>query len=236
MTKDLSGSWLKIIAMLSMTIDHVAYYYGCSNPYLYELMRTVGRVAFPTFAFLLAEGFVYSRNRQKYMLSLFAFALISEIPWLLLNHDGSHNVLFTLLAGLLGLYAIENLKQHWAIAVSVALLGLVTLLVDTDYSWKGFGLVLIFYMFRGRPDIQTLFGIPLMYEYGIIGIMMAFTVIWFYNGERGFIRGKAMKYAFYAFLPLTPDADILAQIAVIRFWQSGAPSGHTTYPLHSRFG
>ena len=141
MTKDLSGSWLKIIAMLSMTIDHVAYYYGCSNPYLYELMRTVGRIAFPTFAFLLAEGFVYSRNRQKYMLSLFAFALVSEIPWLMLNHDGSHNVLFTLLTGLLGLYAIENLKQHWAIAVSVTLLGLVTLLVDTDYSWKGYGLV-----------------------------------------------------------------------------------------------
>ena len=202
MTKDLSGSWLKIIAMLSMTIDHVAYYYGCSNPYLYELMRTVGRIAFPTFAFLLAEGFVYSRNRQKYMLSLFAFALVSEIPWLMLNHDGSHNVLFTLLTGLLGLYAIENLKQHWAIAVSVTLLGLVILLVDTDYSWKGYGLVLIFYMFRGRPDIQTLFGIPLMYEYGIIGIMMAFAVIWLYNGERGFIRGKAMKYAFYAFYPL----------------------------------
>ena len=100
MTKDLSGSWLKIIAMLSMTIDHVAYYYGCSNPYLYELMRTVGRIAFPTFAFLLAEGFVYSRNRQKYMLSLFAFALVSEIPWLMLNHDGSHNVLFTLLCSL----------------------------------------------------------------------------------------------------------------------------------------
>ena len=89
MTKDLSGSWLKIIAMLSMTIDHVAYYYGCSNPYLYELMRTVGRIAFPTFAFLLAEGFVYSRNRQKYMLSLFAFALVSEIPWLMLRTSGS---------------------------------------------------------------------------------------------------------------------------------------------------
>lgn len=41
-----------------------------------------------------------------------------------------------------------------------------------------------------------------MYEYGIIGIMMAFAVIWLYNGERGFIRVKAMKYAFYAFYPL----------------------------------
>ena len=41
-----------------------------------------------------------------------------------------------------------------------------------------------------------------MYEYGIMGIMMAFAVIWLYNGERGFIRGKAWKYAFYAFYPV----------------------------------
>ena len=146
MTKELSGSWLKMIAMLSMTTDHLAYYYGCENPYLYELMRTVGRIAFPTFAFLLAEGFVHTRDKSKYMINLFVFALLSEVPWMLLNH--------------------------------------------------------IFYMFRGRPDLQTLFGIPLMYEYGIMGIMMAFAVIWLYNGERGFIRGKAWKYAFYAFYPV----------------------------------
>ena len=202
MTKNLSGSWLKIIAMLSMTIDHLAFYYGCNNPYLYELMRTFGRIAFPTFAFLLAEGFVHTRNRQKYMVSLFVFALVSEIPWLLLNHDGSHNVLFTLLAGILGLHTIENSGNLWVTTVCITLIGLVTIFADTDYSWKGFGLVLVFYMFRGRPDLQTLFGIPLMYEYGIIGILMAFSVIWLYNGERGFIRGKAWKYAFYAFYPV----------------------------------
>ena len=202
MTKCISGSWLKVIAMLSMFIDHIAYYYGCDNPYLYELMRTVGRIAFPTFAFLLAEGFVHTRNRQKYLISLFAFALLSEIPWMLLNHDGSHNVIFTLLAGILGLHVIENSKSHWITAICVTLIGLATIFSDTDYSWRGFGLVLIFYMFRGRPELQTLFGIPLMYEYGILGVLVAFSVIWLYNGERGFIQGKAWKYAFYAFYPV----------------------------------
>ncbi len=202
MTKYISGSWLKVIAMLSMLIDHIAYYYGCDNPYLYELMRTVGRIAFPTFAFLLAEGFVHTRNRQKYLISLFAFALLSEIPWMLLNHDGSHNVIFTLLAGILGLHVIENSKSHWVTAICITLIGLATFLADTDYSWRGFGLVLIFYMFRGRPELQTLFGIPLMYEYGIMGVLVAFSVIWLYNGERGFIQGKAWKYAFYAFYPV----------------------------------
>ena len=202
MTKYISGSWLKVIAMLSMLIDHIAYYYGCDNPYLYELMRTVGRIAFPTFAFLLAEGFVHTRNRQKYLISLFTFALLSEIPWMLLNHDGSHNVIFTLLAGILGLHVIENSKSHWVTAICITLIGLATILADTDYSWRGFGLVLIFYMFRGRPELQTLFGIPLMYEYGIMGVLVAFSVIWLYNGERGFIQGKAWKYAFYAFYPV----------------------------------
>lgn len=108
MTTQLSGSWLKVIAILSMTIDHIAYYYGVSNLYVYELMRTVGRIAFPTFAFLLAEGYVHTRNRQRYMLSLFTFAVLSEIPWFLLNHDNSHNVLFTLLAGVIGMYIIET--------------------------------------------------------------------------------------------------------------------------------
>jgi hypothetical protein len=202
MTRELSGSWLKMTAMLSMTIDHLAYYWGIENPYLYELMRTVGRIAFPTFAFLLAEGFVHTKNRQKYMLSLFIFALLSEIPWFLLNHDGSHNVLFTLLAGVLGLYVLENCKNRWLTMAFITSIACATIFADTDYSWKGFGLVLIFYMFRGRPELQTLFGIPLMYEYGITGILMAFAVILLYNGERGFVKGKAWKYAFYAFYPV----------------------------------
>ena len=184
-----------------MTIDHIAYYYGVSNPYVYELMRTVGRIAFPTFAFLLAEGYVYTRNRQRYMLSLFTFAILSEIPWLLLNHDNSHNVLFTLLAGVIGMYIIDTSRNKWVTLPSLVLIGCTALMAETDYSLNGFVLTLLFFMFRGRPDLQMLFGLPLMYEYGFMGILMAFAVIFLYNGERGFIHGKAAKYAFYAFYP-----------------------------------
>ena len=201
MTTQLSGSWLKVIAILSMTIDHIAYYYGVSNPYVYDLMRTIGRIAFPTFAFLLAEGYVHTKNRQRYMLSLFTFAILSEIPWLLLNHDNSHNVLFTLLAGVIGMYIIDTSRNKWVTLPSLVLIGSTTLMAETDYSLNGFVLTLLFFMFRGRPDLQMLFGLPLMYEYGFMGILMAFAVIFLYNGERGFIHGKAAKYAFYAFYP-----------------------------------
>ena len=202
MTNTISGSWLKVIAIFSMTIDHIAYYYGVSNPFVYELMRTIGRIAFPTFAFLLAEGYVHTRNRKQYMLSLFTFAILSEVPWFLLNHDGSHNVLFTLLAGVIGMHVIDNSKNRWVTLSFLILIGCATMMAETDYSLNGYVLTLLFFMFRGRPGLQVLFGLPLMYEYGMIGMMMAFAVILLYNGERGFIHGKAAKYAFYAFYPV----------------------------------
>ena len=106
--KGLSGSALKAIALVSMTVDHIAYYLMEHGTWTYDMMRTVGRMAFPIFAFLLVEGYGHTRSTRKYALSLLAFALISEIPWWLLNHDNTHNVFFTLL---LGLIAIEGMSK-----------------------------------------------------------------------------------------------------------------------------
>ena len=79
--KGLSGSSLKVIALVSMTVDHIAYYLMEHGTLLYELMRMVGRMAFPIFAFLLVEGYTHTRSRGKYALNLLIFALISEVPW-----------------------------------------------------------------------------------------------------------------------------------------------------------
>ena len=78
--KGLSDSALKVIALVSMTVDHIAYYLMDHNTWGYDMMRTVGRMAFPIFAFLLVEGYGHTRSTRKYALSLLAFALISEIP------------------------------------------------------------------------------------------------------------------------------------------------------------
>ena len=93
----LSGSALKVIALISMVIDHIALYLMEHGTVLYETMRCVGRIAFPVFAFLIAEGFIHTRIRYRYFFTLLGFAVISEIPWYLLNGaDGTHNVMFTL--------------------------------------------------------------------------------------------------------------------------------------------
>ena len=90
----LSGSALKVIAMISMVIDHVALYLMDDSTVLYETMRCIGRIAFPVFAFLIAEGFIHTRSMYRYFFTLLGFAVISEIPWYLLNGaDGTHNVI-----------------------------------------------------------------------------------------------------------------------------------------------
>ena len=79
MRKDLhclSGSTLKMIALASMTIDHVAYYVmgkimGFQGSWQYDCLREVGRLAFPIFAFLVVEGYRHTHNLQRYMSLLF---------------------------------------------------------------------------------------------------------------------------------------------------------------------
>ena len=84
-----SGSWLKVIAMVTMLFDHMAVFlpYFHEYPTLYFAMRTIGRTAFIIFAFLLAEGFIHTHNRRKYGRNLTIFALISQLPYSLIHND-----------------------------------------------------------------------------------------------------------------------------------------------------
>lgn len=106
--KGITGSTLKIIAVVTMIIDHIGasvlwmvlkekgIHYAVSGldmilslagsdrnlALLWWVMRIVaGRIAFPIFCFLLVEGFFYTKNAAKYAVRLFLFALISEVPF-----------------------------------------------------------------------------------------------------------------------------------------------------------
>ena len=201
----LSGSALKLVAMAAMVIDHVALIFFCNNPEhttIYELMRTIGRISYPVFAFLVVEGYLHTHDFGRYAKRLLYFAIVSEIPWQLINHDGSHNVLFTLLAGLFVLYMIE----HWHttninISLFAIITGVLLIYIHTDYDWRGLLLILIFYLFKKDPLFQTVFGILVMSFYGFTGALLAFMVINAYNGHRGFIQGDLGKHLVYLFYP-----------------------------------
>lgn len=210
----LSGSALKIIAVVSMVIDHCAYYLMDGNTMAYDVMRCFGRIAFPVFAFLVAEGFAHTRNRMRYFISLLLFAAVSEVPWYLLNGaDGTHNVMFTLALGVSALAVFERLREHRILCCFFILLtAWLATWLGTDYEWRGVLLIVVSYLFgiirsMNTPIIlrrmmQLLFVFPLMMHYGIIGALLACAVIFLYDGTRGFIHGNVAKYVFYAFYPV----------------------------------
>lgn len=208
----LSGSALKIIAVLSMVADHCAYYLLDGDTWAYEVMRCFGRIAFPAFAFLVAEGFAHTRNRMRYFLSLLLFAAVSEVPWYLLNGaDGTHNVMFTLALGVSALVVFERLREHRILCcLSILLTAWLAAWLETDYEWRGVLLIVVFYLLgfgKGkfvtlRRMMQLLFAFPFMLHYGIIGALLACSVILLYDGTRGIIRGKVAKYGFYAIYPV----------------------------------
>jgi len=74
---------LKLIAIIAMLIDHIGATLVNSsvNPELYYVCRSIGRIAFPIFVFLIVEGFHHTHDIMKYMKRLAVFALISEIPY-----------------------------------------------------------------------------------------------------------------------------------------------------------
>lgn len=81
MKKVLNSEAVKIIALVTMLIDHIGYImYGHIDTGVYNVLRGIGRISFPLFAFLIAEGFFYTKDEKKYLLRIMSFAFISEIP------------------------------------------------------------------------------------------------------------------------------------------------------------
>jgi hypothetical protein len=220
MDTGISGSWLKLIACVSMLIDHIALHvfkgmdwvHSCLfqignheiTPY-FVMRNVIGRWAFPLFAFLIVEGFLHTHDRKWYGMNLFLFALMSEIPFNFVNVNNffyyKQNVFFTLLLGYLGLCAIERFKEDFKqLAKFMVSLFLLSFVLRADYGCGGFGFILLIYLLRENKLLMSIVGTGALPTTIFSGI--AFIPIWFYNGERGFVRGKVWKYAFYCFYPV----------------------------------
>lgn len=217
--KILSGSALKLLAIVSMLVDHLAAFLWYDEPWCtdawfsighremsaYALMRMFGRIAFPLFAFLIVEGFQHTRNRKRYGIQLLIFALISELPWNLV-HGGQffyrgQNVLFTLLLGYLGLCALERFRDDKK-KLLASMLGLlvVSIVLRADYGCSGYGFILLLYVLRNQQLVRAIIGCCVLGSRWVAGT--AFIPIALYNGKRGFVRGPVGKYFFYLFYPL----------------------------------
>lgn len=230
----ISGSTIKMIAIISMFIDHfgaavvgrIISCYSATNYgtvpdgivglfsldtwfTIYQVIRSIGRLGFPIFCFLLVEGFFHTHDAKKYALRLLAFCFISEIPFdLAFNGSvlefGYQNVYFTLFLGLLTMIGLDVIlkKKNWhpiirgILSILTAIAGMLAAeLLATDYAAIGVFCIMMLYLTHSQKPLQLTVGcIEFLWE---IPAPLAFLPIAFYNGKRGW----KMKYFFYIFYP-----------------------------------
>ena len=146
---NLDTDFIKIIAVVSMTIDHIG---GAFFPQ-YPAFRWIGRIAFPLFCYCLTVGMMYTGDIKKYLLRLGAFAVISQPFWILaFNSDDiignifNLNIFFTLIVSLLGAWGFKE-RKWWLLILALILLNV----INFDYAMTGLILILIFYLCRNKP-------------------------------------------------------------------------------------
>ncbi len=172
-----------------------------------SVMQLIGGLSVPIFAYLLVEGFRHTSDFRKYLLSMFVFALASEIPYDLANSQkivdwSSQNALVTMCICLLMVYFLDLFKEKKGIAI-VLLRGTIVLcaVVWVTVLMAAYGLCMVlltavFYLLYSRNVLKTVLGmaISLLYVTG----PLAFYGIWFYNEQR---KDRLPKYVYYVFYP-----------------------------------
>lgn len=190
---------LKIIALITMFCDH----FGDALVGHFSFWNLIGRIAFPIFAFQISEGYVHTKNLKKYFMRLFAFALISQIPFHLFlqkflpNSSSSLNIFFTLLLGLFAITIydyfskVENKELKFRVfgfevkkivgIISVLLIAYIANLLHTDYGFWGVVVIFNFYLFKNDKLAMIISYICLwVIRYGILILKNGFYMQYIY--------------------------------------------------------
>lgn len=202
-------NFIKIIAVLSMLCDHIACVFFDAPQYLvlYQIMRAVGRISFILFCFVLVQGFLSTRDLKKYILRLFIFALISEIPFDLAFYGtafyiGQQNVLFTFLIGMFVLMGVKKYETSiWRECVFIILGCVAAWLLQSDYTYMGILIIVLFYLFRRDKKAQILGAVFLIILDGGMEMFALFALpfCYYYLPQK---KEKSLpKYFFYIFYP-----------------------------------
>lgn len=210
--KSLTQEALKLIACMTMLLDHIGATILPSTG-----LRIIGRISFPIFCFLLAEGIAHTRNPKRYGLRLLTGALLAEIPFDLLFYGGltlaHQSVMITLLLGFL---MAMWMKKTGNMMLPFAVCFLAAEFLRTDYGGFGVALIAVFFVSREKPQkfLIQLIGMALIMwlmgsmevSLGIIRVpvqmfaLLAMVPIYFYSGRKS--SGNLwIQRAFYLFYP-----------------------------------
>ena len=211
-----------------MLVDHIGWLLFPEILWL----RIVGRLSFPLFCFFIAEGLHYTKNYKKYLLRLFVFVIISQIPYYFAtNTVYKLNILFTFLLSILIVKLIEKLNKD-KVVLCIYLAAIFLLIFASDffsifeYGLYGVLLVLLFYFLKNKNLKLSLASVlmlcysiflTLVFENSINNFIQCFAVlslvlIYFYNGFKGKFN---LKYLFYVFYPLHLFILVLIKFLII---------------------
>ncbi|MBR4889671.1 MAG: TraX protein [Clostridia bacterium] len=211
----ISAAGLKWLAMLTMLIDHIGAVFVTGPWYIW--MRMIGRMAFPIYCFLLAEGAVHSHSRLKYALRLLLCAVVTEPIFDYTLHDGwfksgHQNVLWTLLFALLAIMIGDFRSRKWRspllswggriLSLLLKVLALLSMMklaewMNTDYGGYGVAMAVCFYWLHRVRWLSWLTAGALTWLKGGLQIyaVWALAPIALYNGRKG--RSSRWFYLFY---------------------------------------
>lgn len=206
----LSSFVLKIIAIISMFIDHLGYLL----PYdLFLLCHYFGRIAFPIFAFQISEGYYKTKNLRNYFLRLGIFAIISEIPFILYFQNMYLNIFFTLFLGLFAIFIYDKSKNKLLGFSVFAIIACIAQLICTDYGAYGVCIIFLFFLFKENKllmNLSFIFATIIRYIVFLIysncyfpyfiacaTTLSSLVFINLYNRK----QGRKVKYILYFFYP-----------------------------------
>ncbi|MEE3417106.1 MAG: TraX family protein [Prevotella sp.] len=218
----LNRNQIKYIAIIAMIIDHIAWTFVPITSVLGQVMHVIGRLTGPTMAFMIAEGYVHTRDVKKYAVRLGIFALISWPPFSLFENGVwpslSLSVIYPLFLGLIAVWMWDKSEASKGSKIA-ALVGLCILSIVGDWAFMDVLWVFFFYIYRDRPKAKWIaFSIVALFEVGFSQLMSittghpfrqafqwgVFLVIpilsYCYNGEPG-SKKPFHKWFFYIFYP-----------------------------------
>lgn len=213
---------LKIIACITMFIDHIGYVIFDGSSYF----NYIGRIAFPIFAFQISQGYIHTKNVKKYLIRLLMFAIVSQLPFFLFYNSISSgfvfNTIFTLFLGLVCILLYDKVNKVFGI-FSTIIFGVIAEICHFDYGFYGVAVIMLFYIFRNNTTlllssfiIATIlkysYSTALYAQYGTEVLLKVFAYyfplcfctilssifIYLYNGK----KGHDLKYLLYLFYPL----------------------------------
>ena len=229
----MSAFILKIIACVSMLIDHIGFQYGILA------FRFIGRLAFPIYLFLIYNGYRHTSNPGRYALRLGVFAVISHIPFSLCFYHtlwySTGNVMFTLLAALLCLWAADLLSRHkWLKWVSVVPFLVVFYAYHRHILWSEYGamamlMMLVLFLLGERTGLwKALLGVGLTIAMNYTHILEIVKNILRSNGQifPTLSQGQWIQVCAIAAIPLI----------LLYNGKKGAPEGSKTAAKLQQYG